>query len=59
MGRFAHAAGAKETGPPAGRTSRKGPIDQVRLLKRSVMIGVYGAIFGFIPFYALRAALHD
>lgn len=52
MGRFAQAAGAKETGPPAGRTSRKGPIDQVRLLKRSVMIGVYWAIFGFIPFYA-------
>jgi len=52
MGRFARLAGAKETGPPVGRTSRKGPIDQVRLLKRSVMIGVYGAIFGFIPFYA-------
>lgn len=52
MGRFARAAGAKETGPPAGRTSRKGPIDEVRRLKRSVMIGVYGAIFGFVPIYA-------
>ncbi len=45
-------SGLARTGPPAGYTSRKGPIDQVRRLKRSVMIGVYGAIFGFIPFYA-------
>jgi diguanylate cyclase (GGDEF)-like protein/PAS domain S-box-containing protein len=52
MGSFARPAGAEVAGPPAVRTSRKGPIDQVRLLKRSVMIGVYGAIFGFIPFYA-------
>jgi diguanylate cyclase (GGDEF)-like protein len=32
--------------------SRSAPVDDVRRLKRVVMIGVYGAIFGFIPFYA-------
>ena len=52
MGRLAQATGVSETGPPAGQISRKGPIDQVRRLKRAVMIGVYGAIFGFVPLYA-------
>ena len=32
--------------------SRNQAIEEVRRLKRAVMIGVYGAIFGFIPFYA-------
>ena len=32
--------------------SRHAPVHEVRLLKRIVMVGVYGAIFGFIPFYA-------
>ena len=32
--------------------SRKLAIDEVRRLKRAVMIGVYGAIIGFVPFYA-------
>ncbi|MEO8456464.1 MAG: EAL domain-containing protein [Chloroflexota bacterium] len=52
MGGFAQPAGDEATVLPAGRLSRTHPIDQVRLLKRSVMFGVYGAIFGFIPFYA-------
>jgi PAS domain-containing protein len=52
MGSVAQDAGVSETGPPASHISRQGPIDQVRRLKRSVMVGVYGAIFGFIPFYA-------
>ena len=52
MSRFAQSAGVSETGPPTGQTSRKGPIDEVRRLKRAVMIGVYGAIFGFVPLYA-------
>ena len=51
MGRFAQSAGVS-AGPPAGHISRKGPIDEVRRLKRAVMIGVYGAIFGFVPLYA-------
>jgi len=32
--------------------SRRAPVEEVRKLKRIVMVGVYGAIFGFIPFYA-------
>lgn len=37
-----------EEAPP----SRTHAVDEVRRLKRTVMAGVYGAIFGFIPFYA-------
>jgi diguanylate cyclase (GGDEF)-like protein len=48
MNRLTQISGAAEEPPP----SRTHAIAEVRRLKRTVMIGVYGAIFGFIPFYA-------
>jgi diguanylate cyclase (GGDEF)-like protein/PAS domain S-box-containing protein len=48
---FLSPAGAQLAVKPAA-PSRQTPVEEVRRLKRIVMVGVYGAIFGFIPFYA-------